>query len=70
MSPSTSRARRVPLERYGPIRNPVVPRANGADGTPRATRPARTASGADLGAAVAGAAQAAERIAEVSNAAV
>lgn len=70
MSPSTSRARRVPLERYGPIRNPVVPRANGADGTPRATRPARTASGADLGAAVAGTARAAERIAEVSNAAV
>jgi hypothetical protein len=70
MSPLSSRRKRVPPERSGPIRNPVVPASAGTDDAPRATRSAAAAPGAPFGAVVDEGRRTAERLAEISNTAV
>jgi hypothetical protein len=67
MSPPASRRKRVPPEQSGPVRNPVV---RPADAAPRAARPATTAPGAAFGAVVDEGLRTAERLAEISSAAV
>jgi len=67
MSPSSSRRKRVPPEGSGPIRNPIVPRSAGRDHAPRA---AASAPGAAFGAVVDEGLRTAERLAEISTAAV
>src|SRR6266536_2010068 len=69
MSPPSSRRKRVPPEQSGPIRNPVVPPSAHADDAPQAARSATTA-GASFGAVVDEGLRTAERLAEISNAAV
>jgi hypothetical protein len=70
MSPSSSRRKRVPPEGSGPIRNPVVRSPAGADDAPRAARSATAAPGAAFGAVVDQGMRTAERLAEISSAAV
>ena len=67
MSPSPSRRKRVPPEGTGPIRNPMVPPAARSENPPR---PAATAPGAAFGAVVDEGLRTAERLAEISSAAV
>src|SRR5678816_4206374 len=67
MSPPASRRKRVPPEQSGPVRNPVV---RPADAAPRAARPATTAPGAAFGAVVDEGLRTAERLPEISSAAV
>ena len=64
MSPSSSRRKRVPPEGSGPIRNPVVPPSAGTED------PRRPAPGAAFGAVVDEGLRTAERLAEISTAAV
>jgi len=67
MSPSSSRRKRVPPEGSGPVRNPIVPPSAGRNDTPRS--PA-AAPGAAFGAVVDEGLRTAERLAEISSAAV
>ena len=67
MSPSSSRRKRVPPEGSGPVRNPIVPPSAGRDDSPR---PAAAAPGAAFGAVVDEGLRTAERLAEISGAAV
>jgi hypothetical protein len=70
MSPPSSRRKRVPPEQSGPIRNPVVPPPAGSADASRAARGATAGPGAALGAVVDESLRTAERLAEISNAAV
>jgi hypothetical protein len=67
MSPPSSRRKRVPPEGSGPIRNPAVPPSARAGDGPRS---AATAPGSAFGAVVDEGLRTAERLAEISGAAV